>query len=145
VKKYSYIGKDVPRIDAFEKVTGTALYTGDLKLPGMLYAKLLKSPHAHARIVNIDTSEAEKHPGVRAILTGKEAPYKFGIYMTDKEVLAQGKVHYVGEPVVAIAADTEEIAERAVELVKVQYEELPAVLDSREAMKDGAPDRKSVV
>jgi len=139
VKKYSYIGKDVPRIDAFEKVTGTALYTGDLKLSGMLYAKLLKSPHAHARIVNIDTSEAEKHPGVRAILTGKEAPYKFGIYMTDKEVLAQGKVHYVGEPVVAIAADTEEIAERAVELVKVQYEELPAVLDSREAMKDGAP------
>jgi len=139
VKKYSYIGKDVPRVDAFEKVTGTALYTGDLRLPGMLYAKLLKSPHAHARIVNIDTSEAEKLLGVRAILTGKEAPYKFGIYMTDKEVLAQEKVHYIGEPVVAIAADTEEIAERAVELVKVQYEELPGIFDSREAMKDGAP------
>jgi len=139
MKKYSYVGKGVPRIDAFEKVTGTAQYTADLRLPGMLHTKLLKSPHAHASIISIDTSEAEKLPGVRAILTGKEAPYKFGIYMQDKEVLAQEKVHHVGEPVVAVAADTEEIAEQAVELIKVKYEELPAVFDQRDAMKDGAP------
>jgi len=69
MKKYSYVGKGVPRIDAFEKVTRTALYTGDLRFPGMLYTKLLKSPLGHAKIVNIDTSEAEKLPGVRAILT----------------------------------------------------------------------------
>jgi len=139
MKKYSYVGKGVPRIDAFEKVTGTAQYTADLRLPGMLYAKLLKSPHAHARIISIDTSEAEKLPGVRAILTGKEAPYKFGIYMQDKGALAQEKVHHVGEPVVAVAADTEEIAEQAVELIKVKYEEIPAVFDQRDAIKEGAP------
>ena len=139
VKKYSYVGKDVPRIDAFEKVTGTALYTGDLRLPGMLYAKLLKSPHAHARIVNIDTSEAEKLLGVRAVLTGEETLYKVGIYISDKEPLAREKVRYVGEPVAAVAADTEEIAEQAVELIKVEYEDLPAVFDPRKAMEKSAP------
>jgi CO/xanthine dehydrogenase Mo-binding subunit len=139
VKKYSYIGKDVPRVDAFEKVTGTALYTADLKLHAMLHARLLKSPRAHARIVKIDTSEAEKLPGVRAILTGKETPYKLGIYISDKGPLAQEKVRHVGEPVVAVAADTEEIAERAVELIKVEYEDLPAVFDPREALKPNAP------
>ncbi|MDI6820130.1 MAG: xanthine dehydrogenase family protein molybdopterin-binding subunit [Candidatus Hodarchaeaceae archaeon] len=139
MKKYSYIGERVPRIDAIEKVTGAAQYAADLRLPGMLHVKLLKSPHAHARIVRIDTSEAEKLPGVRAILTGKEVPYKFGIYMQDKEVLAQEKVHHVGEPVVAVAADTEEIAERAVELIKVEYGELPPIFDVREAWKEGAP------
>ena len=139
MKKYSYVGRDVTRVDAVEKVTGTALYTGDLKLPGMLYARLLKSPHAHARIVRIDTSEAEKLPGVRAVLTGEEAPYRFGIYMADKVMLAREKVRYVGEPVVAVAADTEEIAEQAVELIKVEYEELPPVFDPREAIKPDAP------
>jgi len=139
MKKYSYVGKGVPRIDAFEKVTGTAQYTADLRLPGMLHAKLLKSPHAHARILRIDTNEAEKLTGVRAILIGKEIPYRFGIYMQDKEVLAQEKVHHVGEPVVAVAADTEEIAEQAVELIKVEYEEMHAVFDQRDAIKDGAP------
>lgn len=137
MKKYSYVGKSVPRVDAFEKVTGTAQYTADLRLPGMLYTKLLKSPHANARIISIDTSEVEKLPGVRAILTGKEVPYRFGIYMQDKEVLAQEKVHHVGEPVVSVAADTEEIAEQAVELIKVEYEELPPIFDVREAWKEG--------
>ncbi len=137
--KYSYVGKGIPRIDAFEKVTGTALYTADMKIKGMLHAKLLKSPRPHAKIVKIDTSEAEKLLGVRAILTGKEAPYKLGIYISDKEPLAREKVRYVGEPVVAVAADTEEIAEQAVELIKVEYEDLPAVFDPREAIKKGAP------
>ncbi|MDI6643029.1 MAG: xanthine dehydrogenase family protein molybdopterin-binding subunit [Candidatus Hodarchaeaceae archaeon] len=137
--KYSYVGKDVPRLDAIEKVTGTALYTGDLRFPGMLHTKLLKSPYAHAKIKKIDTSEAEKLPGVRAVLTGEEAPYRFGIYMSDKTILAIDKVRHVGEPVVAVAADTEEIAEQAVELIKVEYEELPAVFDVRKAMEEGSP------
>lgn len=139
MKKYSYVGKSVPRIDAFEKVTGTAVYTADIKLLGMLYTKLLKSSHAHARIVKIDTSEAEKLYGVRAILTGEDIPHRFGIYMQDKTMLAIEKVRHVGEPVVAVAADTEEIAERAVELVKVEYEELPAILDQRDALKESEP------
>jgi CO/xanthine dehydrogenase Mo-binding subunit len=139
MKKYSYVGEEVDRIDAFEKVTGTAVYTADIKLQGMLYARLLKSPHAHARILKIDTSEAEKLPGVRAVLTGKDIPYQFGIYMTDKFMLARDKVRHVGEPVVAVAADTEEIADEAVELIKVEYEELPAVFDPREALKEDAP------
>jgi CO/xanthine dehydrogenase Mo-binding subunit len=137
--KYSYVGRDIPRLDAVEKVTGTAAYTGDLRFPGMLHAKLLKSPHAHAKIIKIETGEAEKLYGVRAILTGKDADYRFGIYMCDKAILAVDKVRYVGEPVAAVAADTEEIAEQAVELIKVEYEELPAVFDQREAMKEGAP------
>lgn len=139
MKKYSYVGEEVERIDAFEKVTGTAIYTADMKLQGMLYTRLLRSPHAHARIVKIDTTEAERLPGVRAILTGEETPYRIGIYMADKEPLARGKVRHVGEPVAAVAADTEEIAERAVELIKVEYEELPAVFDPREAMEEDAP------
>jgi len=139
VKKRSYVGEEADRIDAFEKVTGTATYTADIRLQGMLYTKLLKSPHAHARIVKIDTSGAEKLPGVRAVLTGEDIPYQFGIYMTDKYMLARDKVRHVGEPVVAVAADTEEIAEQAVELIKVEYEELPAVFDPRETIKEGAP------
>ncbi len=137
--KYSYVGKDVPRLDAIEKVTGTALYTGDLRFPGMLHTKLLKSPYAHAKIKKIDTSEAEKLLGVRAILTGEDAPYRFGIYMSDKTILATDKVRHVGEPVVAVAADTEEIAEQAVELIKVEYEELPRTFDVRKAMEEGSP------
>jgi len=137
--KYSCVGKGVPRVDAFEKVTGTAVYTADMKLKGMLHAKLLKSPRPHAKIVRIDTGEAEKLPGVRSILTGEEAPYQLGIYISDKEPLARGKVRYVGEPVVAVAADTEEIAEQACELIKVEYEDLPAIFDPREALKPNAP------
>lgn len=136
--KYSFVGKGVPRLDAVEKVTGSAVYTGDLRFPGMLYTKLLKSPHAHAKIKKIDTSDAGKLPGVRAILTGDEAQYRFGIYMSDKTILAVDKVRHVGEPVVAVAADTEEIAERAVELIKVDYEALPAILDVKRAMKDNS-------
>ncbi|MFN4133290.1 MAG: xanthine dehydrogenase family protein molybdopterin-binding subunit, partial [Candidatus Hadarchaeales archaeon] len=139
MEEHRYVGKEVARVDAVEKVTGSAIYTADIKLHGMLHARLLKSPYAHARIVKIDTSKAERLPGVRAILTGAEVPYRFGIYMSDKYVLARDKARYLGEPVVAIAADTEEIAEDAVELVDVEYEELPAVFDPREALKDGAP------
>lgn len=135
----SIIGKGVKKIDAVEKVTGSAQYVHDLELQGMLYARMLLSPHAHARIVNIDTSKAEELPGVRAVLTGKDLDYKIGLYLVDKDILAKDKVIYHGEPVAAVAAETEAIAQQAIELIEVEYEELPAVLDVREAVKEDAP------
>ena len=134
----SYIGKSIERHDSYEKVTGTAVFTGDISLPGMLYAKFKTSPHAHARIVSIDTSQAKALPGVRAVITGKEAGSKLGIYMVDRSILAVDKVRYFGEAVAAVAADTLEIAAKAVKLINVVYEELPAVLDVKEAIKPGA-------
>lgn len=137
--KSTYVGADVLRLDAFEKVTGSAKFTLDLKIQGMLYCRLLKSPYAHARIVNIDTTEAEKLPGVVAVLTGKEIPVKIGIYVADRDVLAREEVRWVGDPVAAVAATSEEIADEATRLINVTYEELEAVLDPKKAMKKGAP------
>ncbi|MDN5312062.1 MAG: hypothetical protein PWQ68_1035 [Thermoanaerobacteraceae bacterium] len=135
----SYIGKSIPRIESVDKVTGSARYVHDMKLPGMLYARILTSPHAHAKICSIDTSRAEKLPGVKAVLTGPELPYKLGLYLVDKDILAKDKVRYQGEAVAAVAAVSEEIAEEAVRLIKVEYEPLPAVFDPVEALKEDAP------
>ncbi|HKL12102.1 MAG TPA: xanthine dehydrogenase family protein molybdopterin-binding subunit [Halanaerobiales bacterium] len=133
------IGKSVNRIKALEKVTGNATFVHDMEVQGMLHAKMKLSPHAHAKIVNIDTSEAEKLPGVWTVLTGKDLPYKVGLYLVDKDILAVNKVRYQGEPLAAVAAETEEIAEKAVELIEVEYEELEAALDVKEAAKEDAP------
>lgn len=133
------IGAGIPRIDGVEKVTGEALYVHDLKIQGMLYAKLKTSPYAHARIKRIDTSKARSLPGVKAVLTGQDVPYKLGIYMIDRPVLATGKVRYFGEPVAAVAAIDLDTAQEAVDLIEVEYEPLPAVLDVEEALKEGAP------
>lgn len=134
-----YIGKAIPRHDGYEKVTGQAVYVSDLKFPGMIYAKLKTSPHAHARIKSIDTIRAKELPGVRVVLTGKEAYQKLGIYMVDRPILAGEKVRYYGEAVAAVAADTEEIAEKAVGLIEVEYELLPVVQDVEEALKPESP------
>jgi CO/xanthine dehydrogenase Mo-binding subunit len=133
------IGKSVKRIKALEKVTGNATFVHDMEVQGMLHAKMKLSPHAHAKIVNIDTSEAEKLPGVWTVLTGKDLPYKVGLYLVDKDILAVNKVRYQGEPVAAVAAETEEIAKEAISLIDVEYEELDYVLDVKEAAKDDAP------
>ncbi|MBC7342477.1 MAG: xanthine dehydrogenase family protein molybdopterin-binding subunit [Clostridia bacterium] len=134
------VGQPVTRVEALEKVTGVAVYGADVSLPGMLYAKVLRSPYAHARIKSIDISSALKAPGVRAVVTGEDLPGVLGgEAVKDMPFLAQGKVRYVGEPVAAVAAEDEAAAERALELIRVEYEELPAVLDPLEAMKDGAP------
>jgi len=135
VKEYRHIGKPAQRVEAVDKVTGRATYTFDLELPGMLYAKCLHSPHAHAEIVSIDVSAAKALPGVKAVLTGQELPYLLGLYMRDKRILARGKVRYQGEPVVAVAAVDEATAERAISLVKVEYKPLPAVLTIDEALE----------
>jgi 4-hydroxybenzoyl-CoA reductase subunit alpha len=142
VKEYSVIGKSIPRVDAVVKATGQARYTADLELPRMLYGKILRSPYPHARILNIDTSQAEKLSGVKATVTGKDfGGFKKGILPNtrDEEALPVDRVRYVGEGVVGVAAIDEDIAEEALQLIKVEYEELPGVFDPEEAMKEGAP------
>ena len=134
-----YVGKPVARDDAIDKVTGTARYTHDLAVPGMLHAALVTSPHASARIVCVETSTATVLPGVRAVLAGDGLCHQLGLYMQDKWILARGVVRYQGEPVVAVAADTLDIAREACRLVEIEYEPLDPVLDPRDALEDGAP------
>jgi xanthine dehydrogenase molybdenum-binding subunit len=140
-KKYNFInvGKREPKLDAIEKVTGSAVYPQDIRLPGMLYGKILWSEHAHAEILNIDTSAAEKLPGVFTVITAKDLPStKIGIAQ-DNPPLKGDKVRSFRDEVAAVAAVSEEVAEQAVELIKVKYKPLPAVFDPEEAMKDDAP------
>ncbi|MBQ9611919.1 MAG: molybdopterin-dependent oxidoreductase [Lachnospiraceae bacterium] len=124
-------------VDAYEKVTGKAKYAGDFMAPNMLTAKVLHSPISRGRILSIDTSKAEALPGVKGVLTGKDFPIRI---TEDIEILCQGQVRMVGDPVVAVCAISEEIAEQALELIDVQYEEMPGVYDPWESIKDGAPD-----
>ncbi|MBI4286918.1 MAG: molybdopterin-dependent oxidoreductase [Chloroflexi bacterium] len=142
MQEYSVVGKRVPNVDSRVKVTGEATYVDDLVLPGMLVGKVLRSTVAHARIVSIDTSAAEKLPGVKAVVTGKDAPnVKVGWLRgsRDRLPLTRDKVRFIGEAIAAVAAMDEDTAEEALGLIKVQYEELPAVFDPVKAMKDGAP------
>jgi CO/xanthine dehydrogenase Mo-binding subunit len=132
---YNFVGKGIPRADGIEKVTGEAEYVQDMKLPGMLYARIKTSPFAHALIKKIDISKAKELPGVRAILTGEQACQKLGIYIVDKPILAVDKVRYFGEAVAAVAAIDIDTAERAIELIEVEYEPLPVLQDVMEAIK----------
>lgn len=135
------IGVSVPRLDAVEKVTGQATYVGDLKVPGMLHAKVLPSPLPHARIISMDTTEAARLPGVVAVLTPEQLqdidPY-YGAVVRDRPLLAMQKVRYQGEPVAAVAAVDEATAHRALSLIQVDYEELPVVGDTDAALALGA-------
>ncbi|MEX2445693.1 MAG: xanthine dehydrogenase family protein molybdopterin-binding subunit [Alkalispirochaeta sp.] len=133
------VGQKTRRIDSVEKLTGEATYVGDMVLPGMLYARVKTSPHARARIVSIDTSAAEAMAGVRAVITGHDIGYKLGLYVVDKDILARSEVRHFGEGVAAVAADTLEIAQKAVEAINVEYEELEPVLHPKDALKDDAP------
>jgi len=138
MEEFVNVGKRIPKMDAEEKVTGKAVYIQDLKIPGMLHGKILYSSHAHARIKSIDTSQAEKLPGVKAVLTGYNIPsVKFGVYK-DNVPLKANKVCSLRDEIAAVAATDSEIAEEALRLIKVEYEILPAVFDPEEAMKEGA-------
>lgn len=140
--EFSVIGKSVPRVDAAVKATGEAQYTADLNMPGMLWGKTLQSPVAHARILNIDCSRALRLPGVRAVVTGRDVrgrKHGFNADTRDKFPLESEKVRYIGDEIAAVAAVDLDTAEEAVSLIKVDYEELPAIFDPEEAMKDGAP------
>jgi CO/xanthine dehydrogenase Mo-binding subunit len=137
---YKIIGHSTPRTDNTGKVTGEACYTSDVLLPGTLWAKTLRSPHSHARIKRIDISRAEKAPGVRAVLTGNDVRgILYGRRYRDISVLAQDRVRFLGERVAAVAAETLEQVEHALDLIDVDYEELPAVFDPESALQEGAP------
>jgi CO/xanthine dehydrogenase Mo-binding subunit len=134
------VGQPIKRVDGIAKVTGRARYAGDIELPGMLFGRCLRSPHPSARIVTIDTRKAKALPGVRAVLTGADVPdTRYGRMCKDIPVLAKGTVRFVGEKVAAVAADTVEIAEAALELIDVDYAALPAVFGAEEAMQPVAP------
>lgn len=139
---FNVVGQRLPMHDAAAKAKGTAQFTDDILLPGMLHGKILRSPLPHARIIRIDTSRAEKLPGVKGVVTGKDIPDRqYGIVpkARDEHALAREKVRYIGDDVAAVCAVDPEIAEEALELIRVEYEELPAVFDPLEAIKEGAP------
>ncbi len=137
----SIIGRRLPKIDAADRVTGRARYTDDYALPGMLTAKIVRSPHPHARIRAIDTSAALAVPGVHAVITGKDMPVRFGIipWTQDEYPLAVERALYIGDGVAAVAAIDEATAERAARLVKIDWEILPFVLDPEAALRPDAP------
>jgi CO/xanthine dehydrogenase Mo-binding subunit len=140
LKGYSVIGQSIPRVDAFPKVTGEAKYATDIYLPGMLCAKLIKSIRPHAKILRIDTEKAKRLSGVKVIITAEDVPdIRYGSLVMDKRMFARDKVRYIGEPVGAVAAVNEDTALEALELITIEYEELPAVFDPVEAMLPGAP------
>jgi CO/xanthine dehydrogenase Mo-binding subunit len=134
------LGQPIGRVDGVEKVTGSAVYTSDLPLEGLLWGKVLYSPHAHARIVSIDTAAAKALPGVLAVITGDDVGAGlYGSNLKDMPILARGRVRFAGERVAAVAAVDEDTAQAALDLIEVEYEELPAVFDLDEAMRPGAP------
>ena len=154
VRPMDTVGHNVPRIDAYERVTGRATYTRDVRLPGMLYARVLPSPHPHARIRGIDVSKAAALPGVRAVATHENARVVYGSgsiaggrqYSDDMKAITKHRrytfdnlVRFVGQPVAAVAAVNRYVAEEALELIEVDYEELPFVIDPEEALEPGAP------
>ncbi len=148
------VGNETARVDAVERVTGQAKYTRDWKLPGMLYAKVLRSPHPHARIVSVDTTEAAALPGVRGIITHEDAQIVWGAGSVNggrqyndptkdatqhRRYIFNNPVRFVGDSVAAVAATDRHIAAQALTLIKVEYEKLPFVLEPEESLADGAP------
>jgi len=139
VDKYIAIGQSHLRMEGKDKITGRLEYVNDLNPPGLLHAALKTSPHAHAKIISIDTEEAKKASGVRAVITGADLPFVVGLYLGDKYPLARGKVRHYGEAVAAVIADSEMEAKKAVDLIKVEYELLKPVLSVDEALKKDSP------
>ncbi|MDY7037417.1 MAG: molybdopterin cofactor-binding domain-containing protein, partial [Thermodesulfobacteriota bacterium] len=143
MSEYNVINRRTPRVDAPDKATGRAMFIDDLTLPGMLHGALLQSQLPHAKILNIDTSRAEKLPGVKAVITAEdgEGRVKYGVSPAryDETLFCYDRVRYVGDEIAAVAAVDLATALEAVSLIKVDYEELPAVFDPVEAMKEDAP------
>jgi len=135
----SSVGRAIPPEDTIRKVTGTAMYTYDWDLPGTLHAKLVTSTFPHAKIVSVSTERAREIPGVVVILTGRDMPFRVGMYAGDRDLLAVDKVRWAGHPVALVVAENLEAAERASELVDVEYEALPAVFDAIRSMDPDAP------
>jgi len=137
MKNYKYIGKPIVKVDGKDKVTGAALYTDDIDFgPDLLYAEIVESVHAHAMITGIETEEALKVPEVLAVVTGKDFPYTFGLYMKDRFIFAQDRVRFYGEQVAAVVARTPKAAKKGAELVRVHYKPLPKVISQLDAIKE---------
>ena len=130
------VGARFPKVDGAGKADGSGVYADDLQLPRMLHAKMLRSPHANARIRGIDVTEAEKYPGVVATLIGAEMPVKYGVipWTHDEQALATDHARFVGDEVACVAAVDERTAEEALQLIRVDYEPLPAVLTVEDAL-----------
>ena len=142
MSEYQVLNSRAPRLDGPVKATGRAKYADDISMTGMLYAGILQSPLAHAKVLHIDTSKAKKLPGVKAIITAKDVGLiKYGVSPAryDETLFAFDKVRYVGDEIAAVAAVDPATVQEALSLIKVDYEELPAVFDMFEAMKEGAP------
>ena len=135
----AFVGRRTPRLDAPAKVTGAIKYAADMWMANMLHMQVLRSPHAHARIVRIDASAARAMPGVECVITSDDVPGvdNFGVFIEDQPTMARGVVRYVGEAVLAVAAETVDIAKAAIRSIVVEYEELPGVFDAERAMDPG--------
>ncbi len=140
-EEFQVVGKPHPKVDGLAKATGSAMYADDMQLPGMLHAKMLRSPHSHANIVSIDTKKALDMPGVHGVITGQDLPTRYGVipWTMDETALAVDKVRFIGDPVAAVAAVDEDTANRALALIEVEYEELHAYLDPNEALERTDP------
>src|SRR5512146_2527361 len=137
---FTPVGDSKPRIDARAKVTGAAIYTDDVQFGNaLLHARVKRSPHPHALIKRLDVSKARALPGVKAAVTGKAVPGYIGLYLQDRFIFCRDRVRYVGDPVAGVAAISEEIAEKAVELIEVEYEVLQPVLDPEFGASPEAP------
>ncbi len=140
----SPVGESKPRIDAREKVTGTAVYTDDIQFGNaLLHARIKRSPHPHALIKHIDTSKARSLPGVRAVVTGQDFPGYIGLYLQDRFIFCRDRVRYVGDPVAGVAATSDEIAQKALDLIDVEYEVLQPVLDPEAGVESRRTDTAS--
>lgn len=138
--KYDKVNKSIKRVDAYEKITGKAKFAADLFFPNMLYAKVLRSKYPRARIVKINIEKALAYPGVKAIIRAENIPNnEFGVIVQNQQVLAREEVFYIGDGIAVSAAETKEAAARALELIEVEYEELPGIFDLEEAEKKDAP------
>ncbi|MDP7063342.1 MAG: molybdopterin-dependent oxidoreductase, partial [Planctomycetota bacterium] len=145
---FRVVGRENRKVDGLSKATGEAIYTDDIQLPGMLHAKMLRSPHAHARVLSVDTSKAEALPGVLGVLVGAELPVRYGVipWTPDETALAVDKVRFIGDEVAAVAAVDEDTANEALDLIEVEYEVLDAILEPEQALVTPEPpiheDRK---
>ena len=140
-EKGGVIGNSIPRRGSLERLTGACMFSADFRLENPLVLRAVRSPHPHAGILNVDTAEASRQPGVVRIFTARDIPGKniTGIINKDRPLLVADRVRFIGDPVALIAAETEEAAERAAGSVKVSYNVLPAVYDPADALAAGAP------
>jgi CO/xanthine dehydrogenase Mo-binding subunit len=136
---YRHIGKYSPRKEARDIVTSKALFLDDFSLPGMLYGRTKRSPYPHAKIVKIDASAAEALEGVRAVITHQNAPFLAALGWPVHRLVLESKAFHVGDQIALVAADALEIADEAVDLIQVEYEQLAAVFTATDALKEGAP------